>query len=379
MLKIGIVGVRGLSTLLGFNAFPDVRVEAICDLDAELLAKVAAEHGIAKTYRVYDDMLESDIDAVVIATPMQCHVPQAIAALEAGKHVLSEVTAGVAMDELWWLIERVEKYNKIYMLSENYCYRPENQIIRNMVSQGLFGEIYYGEGEYLHELTPLATYSYGNHQSGKTSWRSFWQLGKRGAFYPTHSIGPVMQWFHDERILSISSFGTGSHTAPQFRQDDTSITLCQLTNGKLAQIRIDCLSPRPHNMSYYQLQGTKGVYEAPRGFGDDHKIWLSSMDKDTESAAWRGLSEFRQYLPARYKNATQEQLASAHGGGDFFIVEDFVNAVKTQTQPEIDVYKACEWTAVALLSELSVTNNGRTIDMPNFRKNMPRGEQHIKL
>jgi hypothetical protein len=84
-------------------------------------------------------------------------------------------------------------------------------------------------------------------------------------------------------------------------------------------------------------------------------------------------------LPERYKKATEEQNKAGHGGGDFFIVEDFINAIKTDTPPDIDVYKGCEWTAVALLSELSVMNGGRTIDMPNFRKNMPRKEQIIKL
>jgi len=374
MLKIGIAGARGLSTLMGFNAVPDVTVAAICDLDANLLASASKKYNIPKTYRVFDDMIESDIDAVVIATPMQCHVPQAIAALEAGKHILSEVTAGVTMDELWWLIECVEKYKKIYMFAENYCYMPRVQQIRNMVRRGLFGEIYYGEGEYLHELSSLATYP-----NGKTSWRNFWQLGKRGAFYPTHSIGPVMQWFDDERIISVSSFGTGHHANPKFRQDDTSITLCRLTNDKLAQIRVDCLSPRPHNMTYYQLQGTRGAYEAPRGFGDGHKIWLTDMDPDTDHAEWRSLNDFDEYLPDRYKKAKDEQLEAGHGGGDFFLVEDFVNAIKNNAAPDIDVYKACEWTAVALLSEISVTNSGRAIDMPHFRKNMPRGEQVITL
>lgn len=379
MIKIGIVGARGLSTIMGFNALPDVSVEAICDLDADLLGKMAAIYNIPKTYRVYEDMLDSDIDAVVIATPMQCHVPQALSALEAGKHVMSEVTAGVTMDELWWLIESVEKYKKTYMFAENYCYMPQNQQIRNMVNKGVFGDVYYCEGEYLHELSSLATYNYGEHRNGKTSWRTFWQLGKRGAFYPTHSIGPVMQWYQGERILGVSSFGTGSHANPKFRQDDTSVTICRLTNNKIAQIRIDCLSPRPHNMAYYQLQGTKGVYEAPRGFGDAHKIWLTGMDEDTDHAKWRGLTEFNDYLPDRYKNATADQRNSGHGGGDFFIVEDFINAIRTNTKPDIDVYNGCEWTAVALLSELSVMNGGREMEMPDFRKNMPRNEQIIKL
>jgi hypothetical protein len=103
------------------------------------------------------------------------------------------------------------------------------------------------------------------------------------------------------------------------------------------------------------------------------------MDPDTNRAKWRGLSEFADFMPDRYKNATPEQVNAGHGGGDFFIVEDFVNAIKTNTPPDIDVYKGCEWTAVALLSELSVMNGGRAMDMPNFRKNMPRAEQVIKL
>ena len=115
MIKIGIAGVRGLSVLTGLKMMEDVEITAMCDLNEEALKKAAERLGEVRQYRVFDDMLESDIDAVIIATPMQCHVPQAIAALEAGKHVMCEVTAGVTMDELFWLCECVEKYQKIYM------------------------------------------------------------------------------------------------------------------------------------------------------------------------------------------------------------------------------------------------------------------------
>ncbi|MFW6309245.1 MAG: Gfo/Idh/MocA family protein, partial [bacterium] len=157
-LKIGIVGARGLSTIKGFQAIKETRVQALCDLNQDLLEEQAQKHDIPQKYRVYDDMLETDIDAVVIATPMHLHVPQVLKALEAGKHVLSEVTAGVTMEELWWLKEWVEKYEDlVYMMAENYCYIPENQLIKNMVREGLFGEIYFGEGEYIHEIKKLTT------------------------------------------------------------------------------------------------------------------------------------------------------------------------------------------------------------------------------
>lgn len=373
-LKVGIIGARGLSTVLGFNTISGVRVEALCDLNENLLQEQAAKYNIPKTFRIYEDMLNSDIDAVVVSTPMQLHVPQAIAALEAGKHVLSEVTAGVTMDELWWLIECVEKYNKVYMMAENYCYIPEVQLIENMVGQGLFGDVYFGEGEYLHDIKELTTYS-----DGKTSWRKFWQLGKRGCFYPTHSLGPVMKWFKGDRVKSVSCMGTGWHTAPEFRQEDTSITLCRMESGKLIKLRVDCISERPHNLTYYSLQGTKGCYEAPRGMGDNHKIWLKGMDENTDKAYWRPLSDFSQYLPERYKNATEEQKAAGHWGGDYFIVQDFVDAVQKGIKPAIDVYEACEWTAVALLSELSAMNNGKIMEMPDFRKAKSFKDQVIKL
>ncbi len=373
MIKVGLAGGRSLSTLMGFRAIEDVEVAAVCDLNADLLQRISREQGIPRTYRVFEDMLEADIDAVVIATPMQCHVPQALSALEAGKHVLSEVTAAVTMDELWWLIEAVEKSGKVYMLAENYCYSPEVQLVSSLVRRGMFGEIYYGEGEYLHDIRDLAVYP-----DGKTSWRSYWQLGKRGAFYPTHSIGPVMQWFQGDRIASLCTLGSGRHMSATLRQEDTTVTMCQLESGKLARIRVDCMSPRPHNMAYYQLQGTKGCYEAPRGLGDDHKVYLEGHDAH-DHPHWRPLKDFEEFLPERFRLATQAQREAGHGGGDFFIVQDFVDAITKGTPPAIDVYQAAEWTAVALLSELSITNGGRMMDMPRFRRNMPFGEQRVKL
>lgn len=332
-IKIGIVGARGLSNVSGFNSIKGVRVDALCDINEELLKEQARKYNIPKTFRIYEDMLESDIDAVIVATPMQCHFPQVMLALEAGKHVLSEVTAGISMDELWWLIECVEKYKKVYMMVENYCYIPEVQIIKSMAEKGLFGEAYFGEGEYLHELKKMITYNYALQTSGKTSWRKFWQLGKRGNFYPTHSLGPIMKWFGRDRIKSVICAGTGWHTAPELKQEDTSITLCQMESGKLVKLCTDCISERPHNLTYYSLQGTKGCYESPRGMGDDHKIWLKGMDEDTARAVWRPLKDYSEYLPDRYKNANEEQKSAGHWGGDFFIARTLLMPSPRKSNP----------------------------------------------
>lgn len=373
-IKVGIAGTRGMSTVMGLNAIEDVEITAMCDLDEDHLNEAADKLGVEKRYRIFDDMLESDIDAVIIATPMQCHVPQAIAAMEAGKHVMCEVTAGVSMDELWWLCETVEKYNKIYMYAENYIYDQRVQQVRKMVEQGVFGEPYYAEGMYLHNIGNLFVYP-----NGKTSWRSFWQCGKRGNFYPTHSIGPVMQWFPGDRITEISTFSPGVWNDLGLKQDSGTTTMCRTEKGKLLNIRVDCMSPRPHNMDFYQLQGTKGHFQS-KLHGDDYdRVSFIGEDSPLHSMKWKKLDEYGMYVPERYKNATEEQKHAGHNGGDFFIVEDFINAVRSGVQPELDVYKACEWTAVGLLSSLSVTNNGRTMEVPHFRPGMPLEEKIVKL
>lgn len=386
-LRVGIAGARGLSTINGLRSVEGVEVTALCDLHAGVLAERSAALGIEQTFRVYEDLLDSDIDAVVIATPMQFHVQQTIQALEAGKHVLCEVTAGVTMDELWWLTEAVAKSDRTYMMAENYCYIPEVQLVTELAAQGRFGELYLGEGEYLHSIRHLA-HGYNRRATDETaideqamattSWRAYWQLGKRGNFYPTHSLGPVMQWLRAGRmaqygadappdpIVSVSSFGTGWHTAPELRQEDSSETIVKLASGAMIRLRTDCLSHRPHTV-YYALQGTGGAFEAPRGLGDTHKVYFHSPGDDVEQAEWRPLLDFADQASPELREILAGGAADEHWGSDTLIAQDFVRAIRTGQSPAIDVHDACEWTAVGLLSELSIMNDGRPITMPDFR------------
>ena len=364
-IKIGIAGARGLSVMNAFEDIQDAEVTAICDINENVLNEAALKYNIQNKFRVYEDMLMADIDAVIVATPMQLHVQQAIQAVNAGKHVLSEVTAGVSFDELFWLIEEVEKSKKVYMMAENYLYTPVVQQILSMRQAGLFGELYYGEGEYLHNISNIMTY-----HDGTPSWRRWWQWGTRGLFYPTHSLGPVMKWFgDDEHIDFIVALGSGWHTQPTYRQEDTSVAMLQMKSGKLIRLRVDCVSNRPHSMNNHTLQGTKGVYESPRTYGD-HMVYFVKEGENIDHAKWEPLSNYNSYLPERYKNLSENAGKSGHGGGDYYIVQDFLDAVRGIKKPTVDIYEACEWTAVALLSSLSVSNRGRAMDMPDFRSNL---------
>ncbi len=370
-IKLGIAGVRGLTYFPGVADLPDVEVAAFCDLNADILERKAREFNIPQRFRVFEDMLASDIDAVLVSTPMHMHGTQSIQALQAGKHVLSEVIAGTNINELFWLKETVEKSKPVYMMCENYCYRPDAVLAKKLVERGFFGDLYFAESEYIEDIKSWLTIG------GKPSWRQTWQVGKRGAFYPTHCLGPIMKCFGDDRIDEVCCFGAGPHTAPQFRQEDTTTTIIRTKKGRLIQLRIDVMSNRPNQNFYFVLQGTKGAIESPRGpLGQQDLYKAYTCDgsvKVSRGILWEDFWKYSDLLPENYRNMPEgARKLAANGdynacGGDYYVIQDFIRAVRGEIPPPVNVYEACEWSAVALLSELSVENNGRPVKMPDFK------------
>ena len=208
--------------------------------------------------------------------------PQAILALQRNIHVLSEVPAAISLDECHRLLDAAKKSKAKYMMAENYCYIKENVLIKGMVRQGLFDDIYFADGEYVHDK------NLHHDSNGMPTWIYYWQVGRNGVTFRTHSLGPILEWF-DERISTVSCLGTGVHTDPEHIMEDTVLMLCKTESGALIKIRLDMLSNRPPNVAYYSLQETKGCYEAPRGLGDDHKVWLAS---DSMDYAWKPLKGY---------------------------------------------------------------------------------------
>lgn len=375
--KLGIVGVggRGGSFTLAVEHAADVTVHAVCDLDEEALANARGELDAAGVYTDYRSMLvDEDLDAVIVGTPMALHAEQAIAALERDVHVLSEVPAGVDVEECRDLVGAVEASDAEYMMAENYVYTKPNQLVGALVEAGEFGEVYYAEGEYIHELKAL---------NERTPWRRKWQTGIDGVTYPTHSLGPILTWLPDDRVERVCCAGSGHHyTDPrddEYEQQDTTVMLCETERDRLVEIRLDMLSERPHAVDNYQLQGTAGSYESARAGryapestgGDTHKLWLESDEPgdDSHEYEWRPLAEYEEeYLPERWQNPPEPVQRAGHGGGDYFVVAEFLNAVVSGETPSIDVYRAMDMTLPGLASQESIERDGEWIDVPDPRE-----------
>lgn len=361
-LKVGIAGAnRGKQFYKELNRYDNVEVIAVMDPDEQSLDTFKKKCEVQYAFTDYEDLLDSGINVVVIASPMQYHTRQAIQALKRDIHVLCEVTAATTLKECKELFKAVKKSKATYMMAENYCYIPENICVGNMVKAGLFGDIYYAEGEYLHNVRNLHYDAQGNE-----TWRKQLQVGRAGVTYGTHSLGPVLQWF-DEPIVNIHCIGSGPSNYSGYIHDDTSLMLCRTKSEKLIRIRLDMMSSRPHHMKYYTLQGTKGVYEAPRSEKDVHRVWLKDYAKDSES--WMPLTEFfPKFLPPDAIHLPVERRNGNHWGGDYLMIKDYVQSISENKPVPIDIYRALELTIPCILSEKSVLSKGNQVEIPDIHK-----------
>ena len=355
-VRIGIAGApRGRAFLAGLSSFEGaVELAAVYDPQPEALKILPNAEELMLTDS-FERLLE-DVDAVIIASPQQHHAPQAITALERGVHVLSEVPAAVSLEQASALVGAVRSTSAKYMMAENYCYTRANLTVRELARNGAFGSMYFGEGEYLHEMK-----SAHRGPTGAATWRYYWQVGRAGVTYPTHSLGPLLQWCSD-RVVAVSCIGTGRHTDPEHEIDDTVLLLARTARGALLKIRLDLLSNRPHLWDYYSLQGTRGCYEAPRVPGSLGFVYFEGKSPE---ATFEPLENYVDaVLPSRYRDVARN---AGHWGADTWPVREFLDAVMMDTEPPIDVYAALDMTLPGIVSESSFYQNGAWLAVPNPR------------
>lgn len=363
-INIGIVGAvgRGGSFRRSVEVIPRLRLHAVCDVNQAGLDQAAADLGVAGKYTDYAEMLDKGgVDAVIVGTPMPLHIPQAIEAIKRNIHVISEVPAGVNLEECRDLVMACKKSKAQYMMAENYTYMEANQIIKEMVRRGLFGKTYYAEGEYIHELKGL---------NEVTKWRRKWQTGVNGITYGTHSLGPILQWFPGERVVSVCGAGSGHHYKDPrgnfYENEESCVMLGKTTHGGLIKIRVDMLSDRPHAMTNYQLQGVDGCYESARGGpGDINKIWLRSQ---ADSHGWKNLADIAgEYTPENWVKFRELAEKAGHGGGDLLELMDFTDAIEGVRPCPIGVHEAMDMTLPGLVSQQSIACGGQWMPVPDSR------------
>ncbi len=145
-IGVAVVGAGywGPNLVRNFQASTTFRLRWLCDLDVERAKRVLGGYSTVQVSADLDEVLaDPDVQAVAIATPAGTHLPVALAALRAGKHVLVEKPLAATYDEGRLLVEEADKRGLTLMCDHTYCYTPAVMRIREMLQAGDLGDLHF--------------------------------------------------------------------------------------------------------------------------------------------------------------------------------------------------------------------------------------------
>lgn len=400
-IRLGFIGVgaRGSGTLELALLRKDVVVTAICDIDvaaANRGAKMVQDAGqdSPRIYTAGDEaykaLLDSkDVDAVFICTPWEWHTPMSVDAMKAGKAVACEVAGAMSIDECWQLVRTYEATKTPFMIMENVCYRRDVMAVLNMARQDMFGEMIHLEGGYQHDLREVKFNDGVNYYGGgvefgdkgysEAKWRTNHSVHRNGELYPTHGIGPVGSFIHNNRgnrfeyLTSMSSKARGLHNhivqhpngginhpnaKVEFKLGDVVTTHIKTSNGETITLTHDTNLPRPYSLGF-RVQGTKGLW-----MDVNKSLYIEGV---SPAHKW-DLAEpyLKQYDHPLWKRYENDASGAGHGGMDWFVMNAFIEAYKRSEPMPLDVYDHVSWAAITCLSEQSIAQGSEPQAFPDF-------------
>lgn len=402
-LNLGFIGVglRGQSHVELALLREDCEVIAIADPQAVMVESCLKLFDDKKKKRpkVYDKgdygylelLKDSNIDAVLIASPWEWHTQQAVAAMQAGKYVATEVGGAFSLDECWQLVNTHEATGAHLMFMENVCYRRDVMAVLQMVREGLFGELIHFECGYQHDLREVKFNDGKNPYGGgvefgekgfhEAKWRTKHSVARNGDLYPTHGVGPVAMYTNINRgnrflyLTSTSSKARGLHeyivehpkggeshpnAKVEFHLGDVVTTVLKTVNGESVIISHDTNLPRPYSLGF-RVQGTNGIWM------DVNKSLM--IEGKTAAHKWEDAQSWLdKYDHPLWKRYGDDAKAGGHGGMDFFVFHHFVECAKQNIAPQIDVYDAATWLAITPLSEASIAMSSAPQAFPDFTR-----------
>ena len=393
MIRVGMIGVglRGTNHLSNFLDRTDVEIPAICDIDSERITiaqdlLVKAGRSKAEVYTgsdlAYQKLLKrDDLDGVIIATPWVWHFPMVMDAMKAGKVAGVEVAGAFSIEECWDLVNTCEHTGVPMMFLENVCYRRDVMAVLNMVRQGMFGELIHCQGGYQHDLRGVKFepgVEFGEKGIHEAHWRTEHSVKRNGDLYPTHGVGPLsvsLNINRGNRFVSLTSTATktrGLHqyivehggednpnAAIKFALGDIVTTVIKCANGETVMLSHDTNSPRPYSLGF-RVQGTKGLWRR-----DGNMIYIEGVSP--EHHEWESFDSYqKKYDHPLWKKFEDAAVGSGHGGMDFFVLNAYVESLKRQVTPPLDVYDAAAWSVITPLSEASIAAGGAPQMFPDF-------------
>src|ERR1041385_1953624 len=242
-------------------------IQACADLDAKRRNTFQQEYSPAETYRDYHELLQDrQIDAVIICLPNFLHFPAALAALEAGKHVLCEKPPTMNAAEMRVLREEANQRGLIYFFSRQYRFTPGMRAAKVAVDQGRLGNIYHAKTTFVRSRGIPA---------GIGDWFTEKKRSGGGALIDigVHALDSVWYLMGTPQPVAVSAkvFRNFEHLVrvPVFDVEDAAYAFIRFENGAVVQLETswagnltDDIPPRKYfgrELINSIVYGTKGT------------------------------------------------------------------------------------------------------------------------
>jgi predicted dehydrogenase len=144
-ISVGIIGAGywGPNLVRNFSACPLTRCVAVCDSSPARLEAMGRQFNHVKLVPSVDQLLEMELDAVAIATPVSTHHELASRCLAAGLHVLVEKPLAATAVEAASLVELADRHSRVLMVDHTYLFNNAVKRIKELVDGGELGDLYY--------------------------------------------------------------------------------------------------------------------------------------------------------------------------------------------------------------------------------------------
>jgi predicted dehydrogenase len=145
MIKIGLIGFGywGPNLARNFNANPNLKLTAVCDLSAARLERAGRLYPSARICRSVDEFFQAEMDAVAVSTPVATHFELARRALDSGRHLWIEKPMTATVAEAEGLIELAQKKQRVLLVDHTFVYTGAVRKIKDLVEKWQLGELVY--------------------------------------------------------------------------------------------------------------------------------------------------------------------------------------------------------------------------------------------
>jgi len=367
-INIAIVGLGfGAEFIPIYQKHPNANLVAISQRNATKLNNLADAFGIEKKYTSFDELLlDPEIDAVHINTPIPDHGIQSIKALKAGKHVACTVPMATTIEECEEIVRLTGQTGLTYMMMETVVYAREFLFMKELYENGELGKIQFLKA---------------SHQQDMDGWPNYWP-GLPPMYYATHCVGPVLGLTRAEAEY-VSCFGSGtiredliSHYNSPFAVETTHI---KFRNSDLsAQVYRSLFDVARQYRESFEVYGSKKSVEWPLIEGKPLVVHTSKKP-EPEIPEEVKCPDFAKLLPKEiqyfttrgvYDSDEHQHLSftqgAGHGGSHPHLVHEFVNALVTNISPYPNAKQSANISCVGILAHESALKGGEIIKLPAF-------------